>query len=64
MAELPAQIELQKYLGDVDYPCSKDELVQKAESSGAPSELVDLLRNASADSFDGPTDVSAALSTD
>jgi hypothetical protein len=55
-------IELQKHLKGVDYPASKDDLVSKAESNGAPSELLDALRSANKDSFDGPTAVQSALS--
>jgi hypothetical protein len=54
-------IELQKYLKGVDYPASRDELVQAAESNGAPDEIVEALRNASQDSYDGPTGVEKAL---
>jgi hypothetical protein len=55
-------IELQKHLKGVDYPASRDDLVQKAESNGAPKEIVDALRSASKDSFDGPSAVQQALS--
>jgi hypothetical protein len=54
-------IELQKHLKGVDYPASRDDLVQKAESNGAPKEIVDALRSASKDSFDGPSAVQQAL---
>ena len=54
-------IELQKHLKGVDYPASRDELVSTAESNGAPSEVVDALRNASKDSFDGPSAVQQAV---
>jgi hypothetical protein len=54
-------IELQKYLKGVDYPADRDELVQAAEGNGAPPEIVDALRNAGKDSFDGPTAVQEAL---
>jgi hypothetical protein len=54
-------IELQKYLKGVDYPADRDELVQAAEQNGAPQEIVDALRNAGKDSFDGPTAVQEAL---
>ena len=55
-------IELQKYLGDVDYPASKDDLVQAARKNGAPDDLISALENADGDSFDAPTDVSSAVS--
>jgi hypothetical protein len=55
-------IELQKHLKGVDYPASKDDLISTAESNGAPDELVEALRSADKDSFDGPTAVQSALS--
>lgn len=55
-------IELQEHLKGVDYPASRDDLVRKAESNGAPKEIVDAPRSASRDSFDGPSAVQQALS--
>ena len=55
-------IEMQKYLKGVDYPASKDDLVSKAESNSAPSEVVDQLKGMSKDSFDGPNAVVEAVS--
>ena len=54
-------IELQKYLKGVDYPVDRDELVQTAESNGAPQEIVDALRKADQDRFDGPNAVQKAV---
>ena len=54
-------IEIQKYLKGVNYPASKDDLASTAESNGAPSEIVEALRNASQGSFDGPSGVQQAL---
>lgn len=54
-------IELQKHLKGVDYPASKEDLVRAAESNGAPQEIVDALRSAPQDSFDGPSGVQKAL---
>jgi hypothetical protein len=54
-------IELQKYLKGVDYPADRGELVRSAESNGAPPEIVDALRKADKDTFDGPTAVEQAL---
>jgi uncharacterized protein DUF2795 len=55
-------IELQKHLKGVDYPASRDDLVATAERNGAPPEVLDALRKAGEDSFDGPTAVQSALS--
>jgi len=62
MAEKPTPIELQKYLSGVDYPVSKDELVETARGNGAPDDVVDALSRADQDEFDAPTAVSRALS--
>jgi hypothetical protein len=62
MAENPTPIELQKYLGGVDYPASKDDLVRTARENGAPDDVVSALEGSSENSFDGPTAVSSALS--
>ena len=55
-------IEVQKHLKGVDYPASKDDLVSKAESNGAPSEIVQQLQNLSKTSCDGPNAVVEAIS--
>jgi hypothetical protein len=54
-------IEVQKHLRGVDYPATKDELVETAGSNGAPAEIVEALRGLDADQFDGPDDVMEAL---
>jgi len=54
-------IELQKHLKGASYPASRDDLVSLAESNGAPAEIVEALRNAGRDSFDGPDDVQEAI---
>lgn len=61
MADNPTPIELQKYLGGVDYPASKDDLVARARDNGAPDDLVSKLESAGEDSFDSPADVSRAV---
>jgi len=55
-------IELQKYLKGVDYPASKEDVVQAAEKNGADEDILEALRNVREDSFEKPTDVTKALS--
>jgi len=55
-------IELQKHLKGISYPASKDELVQTAEANGASEEILEALRSASSEHFEGPDDVQSALS--
>lgn len=62
MADNPTRIELQKYLGGVDYPARKEDLVARARENGAPDDLVSALESAGEDSFDSPAAVSSAVS--
>lgn len=55
-------IELQKHLSGADYPASKDQLVELAERNGADDDTLSALREMNGDNFDGPDDVSAAVS--
>jgi hypothetical protein len=64
MADNPTPIELQKYLSGVDYPASKDTLLQTARDQGAPDDVISALEAVDQDEFDGPTAVSSAVSGD
>jgi uncharacterized membrane protein len=55
----PAQ--LQKHLKNVDYPCSKEDLMQTAQRDGADNTVMNTLRSLPETTFDSPTDVSEAL---
>ena len=62
MADAPNPIQIQKFLGGIDYPASKDTLVSRAKESGADSNVLDALQNIPDKEYDGPTDVSSAVS--
>ncbi|KQR23839.1 hypothetical protein ASF79_00830 [Agreia sp. Leaf335] len=62
MVEKPTPIELQKYLSGVDYPISKNDLLDTARNQGAPDHVVEALESVDQDEFDGPTAVSSAVS--
>ncbi|MCU1437292.1 MAG: uncharacterized protein JWP66_379 [Naasia sp.] len=55
-------IDIQKALGGVDYPASKDALLQNAKNSGAGDDVLEALRGLPDREFDGPTAVSEAVS--
>lgn len=59
MALSPAQI--QQYLGGVDYPCSKDDLVEHAREEGADENVIDIIEGLPMDRFNSPNDVSEAM---
>lgn len=64
MADLPNFIEVQKYLGGVDYPCSASQLVEAAQGNNAPQEVLDALRGLPDREYDGPTAISSELASD
>jgi hypothetical protein len=61
MADRPIEMEVQRFLSDVDYPASRDQLVAEAENAGATDEVLGALRALPARDFDSPTQVSQEL---
>jgi hypothetical protein len=57
----PQVTDVQKALKGADYPASRDELVELAQRNGADEDVIDALRQADGDRFDGPDQVMAAL---
>jgi hypothetical protein len=57
-------IQLQKFLGGVDYPASKDDLIKKAEEHGADEEVLQALRDLPDREYDAPTAVTKAVSNE
>lgn len=57
----PNPIEIQRHLSGVDYPASRDELVQTAEREGAADDVVEALRSLPDREYDSPTAVSSAV---
>ena len=61
MSDKPNPIELQKHLSGLDYPVSKDEVVKKAEDSGADDATLEALRNLPDREYEKPTHVTEAV---
>lgn len=55
----PAQVE--KFLGGMDYPASRDDLVSYAKQKGADNNVLQTIQNLPYDNFDTPADVSEAI---
>lgn len=53
--------DLQKYVGDVNYPTNKDELASKAEQNGAPQEMVDQIRGLDKNEISSLGDLQSSL---
>ncbi|AUZ87405.1 DUF2795 domain-containing protein [Arthrobacter sp. TmT3-37] len=58
----PSPIDIQKALGGMDYPASKEDLVKHAEDKGADDAVLETLRNLPDREFDSPTDVNKEAS--
>jgi hypothetical protein len=54
-------IQLQKFLGGVDYPADKKTLVERARSNGADDSVLRTLQNLPMEQFNSPNDVSEAV---
>lgn len=53
--------QLQEYLDGLDYPVSKEDLVRRAQESGASTEILQMLRSLPAEYFTSPGELSTAL---
>lgn len=62
MADAPNPIQVQKFLGGVDYPAPRETLLSHAKDSGADSNVLDALGNIPDKEYDSPTAVSSAVS--
>ncbi|HEX2357328.1 MAG TPA: DUF2795 domain-containing protein [Micromonosporaceae bacterium] len=54
-------IQLQKYLGGLDYPVSREDLVRRAQEQGADQETLHTLQTLPREEFNSPNDVSEAV---
>ena len=54
-------IEVQKSLGGVNYPATKDELVEHAKNKGASKDVLEALQSMPDGEYDGPNKVSSAV---
>jgi hypothetical protein len=55
----PNPIQMQKFLAGVEYPCSRDGLVEHARGKGADDDVLEHLRALPDRTYDGPNAVSA-----
>lgn len=54
-------IQVQKFLGGMDYPARKDEIVEHARSKGADQNIMQTLEQLPDEDFETPADVSQAI---
>lgn len=54
-------IQLQKHLKGVDYPASKQDLIEHAQQQGADEDAISALEQLPDEQYEAPTDVSKAI---
>jgi len=54
-------VQVQKYLGGIDYPAEKQDLLRRAEEQGADENVRQTLERLPMDKFNSPNDVSEAI---
>ena len=54
-------IQVQKYLSGMNYPASKQDLIDKAKQEGADENLLSTLERMPDETFETPADVSQAI---
>jgi hypothetical protein len=62
MNNAPNPIQIQKFLGGMDYPADRNAILSKAKESGADENVIRALEKLPDKKYDGPTAVSAAVS--
>ncbi len=55
----PAQI--QQYLGDINYPVDKQQLIDHAQQRGADEQSLQALRSLNRERFNSPNEISEAM---
>ncbi|MFC4856966.1 DUF2795 domain-containing protein [Actinophytocola glycyrrhizae] len=58
----PNPIQMQKYLGGMDYPAGRDEIVEHAREKGADDDVLRHLQAIPDRQYDGPNAVSKEFS--
>jgi hypothetical protein len=51
-------IDIQKSLSGIDYPATKDQIIQHAQQNGADKEVLDALQKIADREYEGPSGVS------
>lgn len=55
---VPNPVQVQKFLGGLDYPVSKQDILDRARDNGADENVMDALERIPDREYDGPTAVS------
>jgi hypothetical protein len=58
---VPSPIEVQKFLGGLEYPARKREIIDKAEMQGADDDVMNVLEQLPEREYANPTDISREI---
>jgi hypothetical protein len=58
----PNPIQMQKFLGGMEYPAGRDDIVEHARQNGADDDVLEHLRSLPDRNYDGPNAVSKEFS--
>ncbi len=61
-SELPSAFAVQRFLGGIDYPADKQQLLEKARQQGADEEIVKILERLPDQQYESPVTVSREAS--
>jgi hypothetical protein len=53
--------QLQQFLPNLDFPASKDEVVNQVQNNGAPQEVIDGVKNSGTETFNSADEVLQAV---
>ena len=53
--------QLQQFLPNLDFPAGKDEVVNQAQTNGAPQEVIDAVKNSGTETFNSADEVLQAV---
>lgn len=59
--DIISSADIQKYLGGMNYPANKNDLMNKARENGASSEIIDALGGLPSNTYNSPNDVMRAF---
>ena len=62
MADTPNPIQVQKFLGGMDYPVDKKTILSTAKDKGADDNVLQALERIPEQEYDAPTAISKAIS--
>jgi hypothetical protein len=51
---------VQSYLAGINYPATKDDLIEAAKNNGAPKEIMEVIKGFDEDEYGGPQEVMKA----